>query len=48
MRAVIKKNELFVDFLLVNHWNTCSYCMGTLTRHPWLHYTVCWILILVN
>jgi len=20
-----------------------KYCMGTLTGHTWIHYTVCWI-----
>jgi len=29
------------DFVLVL---SCVYCMGTLTRQSWIHYTVCWIL----
>jgi len=32
-----------IDSMHTRNSITNVYCMGTLTRHSWIHYTDCWI-----
>ena len=29
--------------IFTSNWHTYNYCIQTLTRHSWIHYTDCWI-----
>jgi len=34
---------LSISFTRITRTTVCLYCIGTLTRHSWIHYTHYWI-----